>query len=225
MGELSTFLWQKQKSSMESLLERSGPMLMTVATVGASTLTVTDPRTNSLDGAPIPWMGPKPAIGEEVLVFWLSGGARVALRAELMTGLPLLVGEAIEIDQLPDFLTVGVQAQSSADTSSTTSTVTYAQGQVLSLTLPVGTWNVKAVGGLLLRNTGGNANYLVSIDGDNGTQRTLSLATEMMVVDDHELGGIAGNRSINIGVWYKSSAAGTSSARGPWAMAVARRTA
>lgn len=150
----------------------------------------------------------------------LYSDAGVTLTAELDGATGALTAASFNspvLDQL---------AQSSADTASTASTSTYATAADLALVLPAGTWRVQAMGGLaLVHGAAGTSNWRIEIDGDGGTSRALALGAELQVVDDHVLSSVAGGRTVRVKVQYKSSTAGTSSARNPWVLAIASRTA
>lgn len=117
-------------------------------------------------------------------------------------------------------------AQSTSDAASTTSTVNYSTAMTLSVPLPTGTWTVTATGGLqLIHSAGGNVNFQINVDGQAGTERTLSAnaSVHQSFVTNNEQTGRTG--TINVTVRFKSNAAGTTTARNPWLYVVARRTA
>lgn len=118
---------------------------------------------------------------------------------------------------------VATGSQSVADTTSTTDTVAYQTAITVNIALGEGTWSIGAVGGLLIRHSVGSANWLVEIDGNAGTARSLFITTEMQMVDDHNRSGVAGDRTVAVKVRYRGSDPGTTSARNPWAMVVATR--
>jgi hypothetical protein len=117
-------------------------------------------------------------------------------------------------------------AQSTSDAASTTSTVNYSTAMTLSVPLPTGTWTVTAQGGIqLIHSAGGNLNFQINVDGVAGTERTLqgNATTYSQYVTNNEQTGRSG--TINVTMRFKSSAAGTTTARNPWLFVVARRTA
>lgn len=222
MSDVGQWLFHQQRAMIETIVDEQAPTLATVNTVGATTVTLLDPLTGLARAGNVTVVGEMPGAGERVLVITLSDGEPVALRLA-SHAVPLVPSDFVTY--LGNYLVTASGAQSSADTGSTTSTVNYSSAISVTMALPPGTWSVKAIGGLCIANTGGTANWLLSIDANNGTQRALSVVTEMQMIDDHSLGGIAGNRTITMGMWFKSSSAGTTSVRNPWLYAVGMRTA
>lgn len=116
-------------------------------------------------------------------------------------------------------------SQSASDNPSTTSTVNYSLAADIDITLGTGTWTVYAVGSVALTHSAGSTvNMLISIDGNNGTARSLSAnaTVHQHIASEHSVTGKTG--TVTVGVWFKSSAAGTTAARNPWLMIAARRT-
>lgn len=121
---------------------------------------------------------------------------------------------------------IATLAQSASDNPSTTSTVNYSNAATASVALGSGTWTVYVVGSVALtHSTGGTVNMLISIDGNNGTARSLAAnaTVHQHIASEHAITGRTG--TINVGVWFKSSTAGTTAARNPWAYVIAKRTA
>jgi hypothetical protein len=121
---------------------------------------------------------------------------------------------------------VQTEAQSASDAASTTSTVNYSVGMSADIALPTGTWSLHVQGGLAMQHSAGSTvNMLVAIDGEDGTARSLAAnaSTHQTIVSEHQRTGRTG--TIACAVKFKSSAAGTTSARNPWLIIIARRTA
>lgn len=126
---------------------------------------------------------------------------------------------------LAAYVVTDTLAQSLADTGSTTSTTNYANAATLNVTLPSGTWDVKAVGGLGISNTGGRSNFQITIGGTAGPNQTLTVTTLAHAVTNAEKTGVAGGGVVAVAVQFKSLDAGTTTARNPWLMVTAIRTA
>jgi hypothetical protein len=108
----------------------------------------------------------------------------------------------------------------------TTSTITYAVAMDHTVTLPTGTWTVKAIGGLsLIHSASGTTLYRVSVDGQDSTARSMSVSSTIYQagIDDDSKVGLSG--SVHVYVHFRSSTAGTTSARNPWLFIVADRSA
>lgn len=118
-------------------------------------------------------------------------------------------------------------ASSASPVDNTTATATYAQAANYALTLPTGTWYVRAQGGVALRHsTGGSVQFRVSIENQDTGARTLgdtSTTIYQQGVDDDDLSGLSG--AINIYVHFRCVTAGTVFARNPWLSIRAERTA
>lgn len=117
-----------------------------------------------------------------------------------------------------------VKSQSTADTASTASVTTYANAMTLAVVLPSGTWAVMASGSVLLSHSVNQGSWRIEIDGDAPSPETLSMVTEERFAASHKLAGVAGNRTIQVRVQYRSSTAGTTSARNPSLTVTAIRT-
>lgn len=151
--------------------------------------------------------------GEPVVI----GKVQIAAPASHALDVPLVV---------PSINTpvTAVDTSTSATVGSTTNTATYQDAMTTAVTLPIGSWTVRAIGGLLISHSAGQANIRIDINGSVGTARTLgSLTTEKMVVDEHSA-GVTGGGSIDVKVTYKCQDAGTAVARNPWVVIIATRT-
>lgn len=112
--------------------------------------------------------------------------------------------------------------------SSTTDTVNYQEALTGDITLTAGTWTISAMGGSNLKHSAsGEVNLVIEIDGVIDVARTVNLASAeyLWIIDEHEATGIAGNQDVTVRVLYKSSDAGTTSARNPALLVIAKRTA
>ena len=121
---------------------------------------------------------------------------------------------------------IHTEAQSASDAASTTNTATYSEALVDPITLPAGTWTVYAIGSVALTHSaGGTANMLIDINGDNGTARAVAAhaTVHQHIASEHILSSQSG--TINVKVKFKSSTAGTTAARNPWLLVMAKRTA
>jgi hypothetical protein len=116
-------------------------------------------------------------------------------------------------------------SQSGSDTPSTSSVTTFANAMTLPVALPAGTWSITASCDLLLSHNVNRGNWRVEIDGVGSTQHTLSMVTEERFAVGHKRTGLAGNRTINVNLQFKSFDAGTISARNPRIEVKAVRTA
>jgi hypothetical protein len=217
MSELGQWLFQKEKAAIKAMLDMRAPRSGTVLSIVTSShVTFTDAATGQPWPTAVPVIGQLPAVGERVLVLVVGDGSRVAIRAAAM--------QAILNTQAPDYVVADAMAQSSSNTASTTSTVNFSVAGTLSLALPPGTWRVAAIGGQMLKHSAGSASFQINIDGDQGQIETLALTIEGTAVSKHELAGVVGDRSIDINVRFRSSTAGTTNSRNPWAWATAVRT-
>lgn len=120
-----------------------------------------------------------------------------------------------------------ILSQGSADTSSTSSVVTYVTAATLDIALPVGTWTVRSFGLLGLKHSNSlGVNFLLHVDGNDGGVKTLDCpsATYRLLSDNGQITGIAGNRTIQLKLRYKSSDSGTTSASNPLIVALMERT-
>jgi hypothetical protein len=117
------------------------------------------------------------------------------------------------------------KSQQDSSTASTSSVTTFANAITLALALPAGTWTVTADGSVLLSHNVNRGNWRVEIDGNASTQHTLPMVTEERFAATHRRTGLAGNRTININLQFKSFDAGTISARNPLITVKAVRTA
>jgi len=92
------------------------------------------------------------------------------------------------------------------------------------LVLPTGTWTVRAVGGLAVYHSAGDAAWRIQIDGrDDNSGHALSVTSELSAVDDATVSGVAGGRTVPVRVQYRSAAGGTAFGRNPWVWVVATR--
>lgn len=162
----------------------------------------------------------------------VAGEIQIANANDLVMLTGVASGEKVRIDGATGAATfvsvntpvIATLAQSGADAGSTTSTVTNSVAGDVVLTLPSGTWRVYAVGGVSLQHSaGGSARWALTIGGTEGTARTLAMSATVWAnaVDDGEVAGLSG--SVTIAVEYRSSTAGTTSARNPWLIAIAKR--
>jgi hypothetical protein len=116
--------------------------------------------------------------------------------------------------------------QTGADTPSTADTVNWATAISITFTLPVGTWEVIAEGGIELGATaGGSADRRVVIDGTAGTTRSNNAgsAGDYFGISSKKASVASGARTCTI--QYKSNSGATVTARIPSIRIVARRTA
>jgi hypothetical protein len=109
----------------------------------------------------------------------------------------------------------------SADASvtvSTAATSTFQEAYTRSVTLPAGTWTMKATGLLAMKNSGGNSGALrLQIDGNAGGTRTVALNSstyQTAVVHATQL-GVSGGRSVDVRLEYHGVTGGTTSAQNP----------
>lgn len=162
-----------------------------------------------------------PQVGDAVLVVPLPGsGSRHAAGSRVALG-PIFRGAS------DGALVVQPNTQSFADAPSTSSTSSYADAATFAVFLPPGIWTVDADGGLALIHSAGLVSDLrLDIDGTPGpSRRTQNLsATVYGGWEAHQtLTGVAGNRSVNVKVSYKSFNAGSTSAANPTVLVIARR--
>jgi hypothetical protein len=120
--------------------------------------------------------------------------------------------------------------QTASDTASTTSTTTFATAMTFDVTLPAGTWTVRALGLLSLRNgtSGATSDARLVIGGSNGTTRTrtagaLSAPQWVPFLCDHTVAGLSG--TVTTTLQFKSNSGGTTSAENPAVVWLAVRTA
>jgi hypothetical protein len=176
-------------------------------------------------------------VGEDVYALALGDGQQLLVLVTLQNSVPTLYSLDANLDVAGNIEAgaitgssfnsphVQVEAQSSSDAASTTSTVNYSTALTGVAALPSGTWSVHASGGVsLLHSTGGTVNMQIAIDGDLGTARSVSVDSSVyqQVISEHQLSGRTG--TINITVRFKSSTAGTTNSRNPWLIIIARRT-
>jgi len=165
------------------------------------------------------------ADGDDVVCFTIGGKPVVA---KLLSAVPtghILTGNLTVKGAINSPL-VFVGSQSTSDAASTTSTVNYSTAMTLSCALGEGTWTVRSVASVqLIHSAGGNVNWQTNIDGVAGTERTLqaNASAYATFLTTNEVTGRTG--TINVTVRFKSSAAGTTSARNPMLLVIATRTA
>jgi hypothetical protein len=116
-------------------------------------------------------------------------------------------------------------SQSTADTTSTTSTSVLQTAATTSVNLPTGTWTIKAIGGCqFTHSANATALFQVTVGGTSGTARSMTFSSTvyMMAIDNAEVSSLSG--TVTVALEYRSSTAGTTSARNPWLMIIATRT-
>lgn len=107
-----------------------------------------------------------------------------------------------------------VSSGSGSASGSTTSTSTYSTLSTWSVTLPAGTWACSVLAQCSFQHSGSStANFRVSVGGNAGTVQTQSFYTSAYAtgVCNADVTGLSGTVSINLD--YKSSAAGTTTAK------------
>ncbi|MGC4107809.1 MAG: hypothetical protein QM753_15920 [Thermomicrobiales bacterium] len=107
-----------------------------------------------------------------------------------------------------------VSSGSGSASGSTTSTSTYSTLSTWSVTLPTGTWACSVLAQCSFQHSAsGNANFRVSVGGTAGSVQTQSFFNSAYAtgVCNADVTGISGTVSINLD--YKSSAAGTTTAK------------
>lgn len=116
-------------------------------------------------------------------------------------------------------------AATNPTTTSTTDTSVAQQALTTSITLPIGTWTISAIGGASLNHSaGGNVYLVIEIDGAVDTARTPSTGTGYIsVVDEHDK-SVAGDRAVTVRVMYRSTDTGTTTCKAPWVSIIAVRT-
>lgn len=122
---------------------------------------------------------------------------------------------------------IEVDAQTSPDTASTTSTTVFSDAMTTAVTLPAGTWTIYALGGLAAKHSAnGRIRLAVAVNGTDGTARTPYASSTVfgLKVDDHIETGVAGGGSINVVVRFRSVDAGTTTVENPFVIVIARRT-
>lgn len=136
----------------------------------------------------------------------------------------------LALDNEGDHVVHRCVTQTVSDTTSTTSTTTFATAMTLNVTLPTGTWTVRALGLLNLRNgtSGATSDARLVIAGNNGTTRTrtagaLSAPQWIPFLVDHTVSGLSG--AVTTTLQFKSGSGGTTSAENPAIVWVAVRTA
>lgn len=120
-----------------------------------------------------------------------------------------------------------VSSQSTADTSTNASTVSYVTALTLTIALPTGSWTLAVVGGCgLIHSAASTANILIRSDGVDGSANVLTCPSGggeyRMCVADLTRTGRTG--TVDTLVRYKASAAGTVTANNPWIQVFAYRT-
>lgn len=163
----------------------------------------------------------------------LAPGDRVWVEPSIgTTGRPTyVVADKVGVDLAGPSCASGGKSQSEADgTGEWTDTTTWRTAMTLgpddgakALSLGPGLWTVRAVGGLAIRHSTGSPAWVVEIDGDTGTGRSLYVVTEMQMVDDAIATGVAGGRVVTVKVRYRPANPGTAYARNPWVMVTATR--
>lgn len=117
-------------------------------------------------------------------------------------------------------------AQSLATVDNTASTVTYANAIDYGLTLPAGTWTVRAIGGAgFTHSAAGTIQMRVSVAGADTTARSFSSTSATLystVIDDDAVAGLTG--AIRVYLQFRSVTAGTTFCKNPWLFVVAERT-
>jgi hypothetical protein len=101
----------------------------------------------------------------------------------------------------------------------------WANAITITLVLGAGTWTVSAQGSVLASHNVNRGNVRMEIDGNFLNEHTLTMVTENRFAVAGVVSGIAGNRTINIRVQFKSFDAGTVTARNPVVSAMGVRTA
>lgn len=114
------------------------------------------------------------------------------------------------------------QATATPD-ASTASTTTFGTAITLPLVLPAGTWAVKASGSILLSHNVSQGSWRIEIDGQFSNTHTLAMVTEQRFSAALAVANVAGGRTINVRMQYRSFTAGTTTARNPTVEAVATR--
>jgi hypothetical protein len=115
--------------------------------------------------------------------------------------------------------------RTSALTSSTTSTTTFANALSLDVALPSGTWTLTAIGGVKLRHSANSTNALqVTIGGTAGPTRLVNSDANVFSMTNAEAEVSSLSGTVTVTVDYRSDVAGTSSARNPWVWVAATRT-
>ena len=116
---------------------------------------------------------------------------------------------------------------SATPSDNTASTVTYAVAMDYSITLPTGTWTVRAMGGAgLAHSASGTVQFRVSIAGQDSTARSYTATSPTVystVIDDDSATGQTG--TISVYVHFRSITAGTTYAKNPFLWIQAERTA
>jgi hypothetical protein len=124
---------------------------------------------------------------------------------------------------------VGNAATNASPDTSTTDTGVYSVAMTESLTLPAGTWVVQAWGWLGCLHSANNR-VLVGIDIDGTVSGAVSPSapsaspSHRTVATENRVAGLAGSRSIDVKVVFRSTDAGTTSANQPSLLVIAWRT-
>jgi hypothetical protein len=119
--------------------------------------------------------------------------------------------------------------QGTSDTASTTNTVTSVAAAANSITLGVGKWAVIVIAGVhLSHSTGGTVAVFAEIEGDENGNLVAAATTPGLTCFAHhslidEADWIDGEQTLNIRARYRSNTAGTTSARSPSIIAIAKR--
>jgi hypothetical protein len=116
-------------------------------------------------------------------------------------------------------------SQTSADNTTNASVTTFVNAMTIALPLPAGTWNVTGSGDLLLSHNVNRGHYRMEIDGVSVSDHASSMVTEERFAVAGRRVGLAGDRTINNNLQYKSFDAGTTSCRNPRIEVKAVRTA
>lgn len=139
------------------------------------------------------------------------------------------VGSTMEWQPVNSVVVTEHGSQDSADTSSTASTTIYSTAITRSITLPAGTWTVRANGWItLIHSASLKATYRVKVDGTAGTAmvtENLSATLYSMWGDIGSKSGIVGPGAFDVVLEYHSSGAGTTSASNCLLWIAATRTA
>jgi hypothetical protein len=121
--------------------------------------------------------------------------------------------------------------QSASDTASTTNTATTVVAAATALTLGPGKWAVTVLVGMILaHSTSSTVGISAEIEGNEGTVRTVTNATatsgvrcEANISLTAEVNWLQGEQTLNLRARFRSSTAGTTSARNPSIIGYAKR--
>jgi len=118
-------------------------------------------------------------------------------------------------------------ASSATPSDNTASTTVYAVAMDYAITLPTGTWTVRAIGGAALNHSAaGTVQFRVSVAGQDSVARSYSATSATLyaqVIDEDSLAGQTG--TISVYVHFRSITAGTTFAKNPWLIILAERSA